>query len=233
MRAMSFRRGSRRRAKRLMDRLRADWLPPEFTRAHLTCGGSEGIETAMKAALQYQYARGRPEKSRIVSHSVSYHGTTLATTAVGGHEARRFGLAHALPEVPFIANAGSPALSWRRSRKLLCRRLRAHHRARGSGTHRGVRRGTHHRRERRRHSAARQLLARGTPHPCDEHDIVLIADEVMTGFGRTGLAFGPPALGPVAPDIFVSGKGLTGGYAPLTGIFADGCHRRTLGRTQA
>ncbi len=204
--------------ERLMERLQADWLPAEFTHAHLTCGGSEGIETAMKMALQYHYARGRPEKSRIVGHSVSYHGTTLATTAVGGHEARKFGLAHALPEHPTsptpdpLRCPGDDPASYY---------IEAFERTIG--------------REGPEHIAAFVAepiigASAGAIVPpddywpavrriCDANDILLIGDEVMTGFGRTGREFGHQHW-PVAPDIFVSGKGLTGGYAPLTGIFA-------------
>ena len=204
--------------ERLMDRLASDWLPEGFTHVHLTCGGSEGIETAMKVALQYHYARGRTEKSRIMGHSVSYHGTTLATTGVGGHEARRFGLAHALPEYP-----SSPTPD-----PLRC-----------PGDDPGSYYVDAFKRTIKREGPERIAAFIGEPiigasggaivppdsywpavrRICDENDILVIADEVMTGFGRTGLAFGHQHW-PVAPDIFVSGKGLTGGYAPLTGIFA-------------
>jgi adenosylmethionine-8-amino-7-oxononanoate aminotransferase len=54
---------------------------------------------------------------------------------------------------------------------------------------------------------------------CDEYGILLILDEVMTGFGRTGQPFGYQHW-PVTPDILVAGKGLAGGYAPLGGVFA-------------
>ena len=204
--------------ERLMDRLAADWLPAGFTHVHLTCGGSEGIETAMKVALQYHYARGRPEKSRIVGHSVSYHGTTLATTGVGGHEARRFGLAHALPEYPSSPTPDSlrcpgddPESYYVDAFERTIKREGPERIAAFIG-------------EPIIGASGGAIVPPDTYWPavrriCDENDILLIADEVMTGFGRTGLAFGHQHW-PVAPDIFVSGKGLTGGYAPLTGIFA-------------
>ena len=204
--------------QRLMDRLKADWLPPEFTRAHLTCGGSEGIETAMKVALQYHYAHGRPEKSSILGHSVSYHGTTLATTGVGGHEGRRFGLAHALPEYPSSPTpdplrcpGDDPASYYVEVFQRTIEREGPERIAAFVG-------------EPIIGASGGAIVPPDSYWPavrriCDEHDIVLIADEVMTGFGRTGLAFGHQHW-PAAPDIFVSGKGLTGGYAPLTGIFA-------------
>src|SRR4051794_19048165 len=91
--------------RRLVERLRAHWLPPRFDHIHLTCGGSEGIETAMKIAIQHHAARGAPERTKIIGRSVSYHGTTLATTAVGGHTARKKGLSHVLESYP---NAPTP-----------------------------------------------------------------------------------------------------------------------------
>ena len=88
--------------RNLIERLRADWLPPSFDHIHLTCGGSEGVETAMKIAIQSQAARGEPTRTKIIGRSVSYHGTTLATTAVGGHTARKKGLAHVLETYPSV-----------------------------------------------------------------------------------------------------------------------------------
>ena len=204
--------------ERLLDRLVADWLPAEFTRVHLTCGGSEGIETAMKIALQYHYARGHPEKFEIVGHSVSYHGTTLATTAVGGHEARRFGLTHALPKYPtspspdplrcpgddpgsYYVDAFERTIEREGPERIAAFVAEPIIGASGGAV---VPPDTYW-------PAVRRI--------CDAHDILLIADEVMTGFGRTGLAFGHQHW-PATPDIMVSGKGLTGGYAPLTGVFA-------------
>src|SRR6185437_13485948 len=55
---------------------------------------------------------------------------------------------------------------------------------------------------------------------CDEFGILLIIDEVMTGFGRTGARFGVEHWG-VRPDLLVSGKGLAGGYAAICGVFAS------------
>ena len=86
--------------RRLVERLCRDWLPAGFGHIHFTCGGSEAIETAMKIAVQHHAARGDSARHKIIGRSVSYHGTTLATTAVGGHTARKFGLAHVLEKYP-------------------------------------------------------------------------------------------------------------------------------------
>ena len=65
----------------LVRRLKNDWLPSAYSRMHFTCGGSEAIECAIKIAAQYFKAQGRPEKCTILGRQISYHGTTIATTA--------------------------------------------------------------------------------------------------------------------------------------------------------
>ena len=204
--------------KRLIERLSADWLPAELSRIHLACGGSEGVESAMKIALQHHCARGQPTKTKIIGRSVSYHGTTLATIAVGGHEARKKGVAHALADYP---SAPTPY-------PLRCPEDDAG-RYYVDALEQVI--------EREGPDTVAAFLAEpisgasggaivppdaywpGVRELCDRHDIILIVDEVMTGFGRTGLAFGYQHW-PIVPDILVAGKGLAGGYAPLVGIFA-------------
>jgi adenosylmethionine-8-amino-7-oxononanoate aminotransferase len=208
--------------RKLVERLRADWLPPRFDHIHLTCGGSEGVETAMKIAIQSQAARGEPRRSKIIGRTVSYHGTTLATTAVGGHTARKKGLAHVLETYP---TAPTPY-------PLRCP-LGANHPDAGRYYVDAVARvidaegpdtiaaflG-----EAINGSSGGAIVPpddywEGVRALCDSHGILLILDEVMTGFGRTGTPFGFQHWG-IEPDIFVSGKGLAGGYAPITGVFA-------------
>ena len=212
--------------ERLLERLTQDWLPPHLTRVHLTCSGSEGVETAMKIALQYQAARGKRGKTAIIGRTPSYHGTTLATAAISGHEARKRGLEQALEpyaQVPApyplrqsgadIARDCVDALE----REVL--RLGA--------------------------DSVAALLAEpivgasgGALVPpddywpqvralCDRHDMLLLSDDVMTGFGRTGAPFGLDHWG-VAADVLVAGKGLAGGYAPITGVFATEAVGETL-----
>ena len=204
--------------ERLLERLHGDWLPADLSRVHLTSGGSEGVEAVIKIALQYQAARGRPEKTKIISQTPSYHGTTLATLAVGGHEARKFGLAHVLPDVPRIA-APNPL---RRPSPDVCaaglNALEEAIRREDAGTVAGF--------------LAEPIVGAsgGALVPpdgywqavralCDRYDVLLLADEVMTGFGRTGTKFALDYWG-VVPDVVVAGKGLGGGYAPIVGVFA-------------
>lgn len=203
--------------ERLLDRLLRDWLSPSMTRIHLTTGGSEGVESLIEIAIEYHAARGTPSKTRIISQTPSYHGTTLATLAVGGHEARKFGLAHALPPVtqvpaPYalrcpVANVAQYCID-----------------ALEHAIHRqGADRVAGFLAEPIVGASGGALVPpdgywRAVRDLCDRHDILLLADEVMTGFGRTGTKFALDRW-QVEADVMVAGKGLGGGYAPITGVF--------------
>lgn len=204
--------------ERLLERLRADWLPPHLTRMHLTCGGSEGVETAMKIALQYQAARGMPGKTKIIGRTPSYHGTTLATAAVGGHAARRRGLEQALPAYPHVPAPYPLRCPEEDITEYCLRALRDVVRREGAETVAALLA------EPIVGASGGALVPPADYWPrvrafCNEADILLLADEVMTGFGRTGEAFALSHWA-VPADVMVAGKGLAGGYAPITGVFA-------------
>lgn len=206
----------------LAETLAADWLPPNLGRLHVTSGGSEAVEAALKMALQYQAACGRLERCKIVSRSVSYHGTTFTTTALSGHAARKRGLEHALVSYPRVptpyplrcplgrhhADAGAYYVA----------QLRETIEQEGADSIAAVVA------EPITGSSGGAIVPPDDYWPavrrlCDQHGILLILDEVMTGFGRTGQRFGYQHW-PIEPDILVAGKGLAGGYAPIGGVFA-------------
>ena len=206
----------------LVEALELNWLPPRLRRIHITSGGSDAIESAMKLAIQYHAARGEPGRRQIISRNVSYHGTTLATTAVSGHEGRKLGLAHILNVHPTAATPYPLRCPLGRyhpdAGRFYLDNLRATIEAEGPET-------------------IAALLAEpvtgssggaivppdeywpGAKQICDEYGILMIFDEVMTGFGRTGKPFAFQHWN-VEPDILVGGKGLAGGYAPIGGVFA-------------
>lgn len=208
--------------RRLLTRLTRDWLPASFPFVHLASGGSEGVETAMKLAIQYHAARGDTTRSKIIGRDVSYHGTTLATTAVGGHAARKRGLAHALEVYP-VTTAPYPLRSGRAPGDsnlgaFYVQALRETIAREGADTIAAFLA------EPITGSSGGAIVPPEDYWPgvralCDEYGILLLMDEVMTGFGRTGTVFGYQHW-PIEPDILVSGKGLAGGYAPLCGVFA-------------
>lgn len=204
--------------KALVQTLTRDWLPYALSRVHLTCGGSEAVETALKIAYQYFAARGLQKKHKVIGRTVSYHGTTLTTTAIGGHEARKRGLEHVLARFPRVETpyplrcpSSDPASYYVEA---LEHTIRDEH----PDTVAAV--------------LAEPIIGAsgGAIVPpdgywervrelCTQNDILLIMDEVMTGFGRTGEAFGYQHW-PIEPDILIGGKGLGGGYAPIVGVFA-------------
>jgi len=206
----------------LIESLRKDWLPESFTRAHFTSDGSESNEAAIKLALHYQQAIGQFQRTKIIGRSISYHGTTLATASISGHPKRKKGLESALPKFCEVA---SPY-------PLRCP-LGHFHENTGSYYANLLQEEI----ETQGPENVAAFLAEpitgtsgGAIVPpedywpkvreiCDRYGVILVMDEVMTGFGRTGSKFGYQHW-PIEPDILVGGKGLAGGYAPLGGVFA-------------
>ena len=206
----------------LVERLIDRWLPPGRWRVALTSGGSESVDAALRLARQHHVAAGRPGRWKIIGRDLSYHGTTLATLAVGGHAKRRAGLEPLLldlPKAPPCYCLRCPFGLALPSCGVACvdaieKRIEAE----GPETVAAVIA------EPVVGSTAGALVPPDSYWPrlaeiCRRHGALLIADEVMTGFGRTGRRFAVDHWG-VVPDILVGGKGLTGGYAPMGAVFA-------------
>jgi adenosylmethionine-8-amino-7-oxononanoate aminotransferase len=205
----------------LAERLQKEWLPDGLSRVHLSSGGSEAVDAALRLARLYQVAVGRTKKYKIIGRDISYHGTTIATLAVGGHADRRAGLEPMWPDTP---RAPTP-YPLRHHQKfdgecgMVCAdALETIIQAEGPDTIAAFIA------EPMIGSSGGAIIPPDTYWPrvqeiCQRHDILIIIDEVMTGFGRTGKKFGVDHWN-IKPDILVSGKGLTAGYAPLVGIFA-------------
>ena len=202
--------------ERLVQRL-ARWTPPGIDRFFFTSGGSESVEAALKFAFLYHHVRGRQSKTRIVSRNLSYHGNTLGALSVSGNRARRADFEHVLFDWPKIPPSYCYRCPWQRSYPgcdLDCAQALEEAIARHGADQIAA------------FIAEPMVGASGGVIPpvaeywpriaeiCRRHDIVLIADEVMTGFGRTGKRFAVEHWG-VTPDIIVGGKGLTGGYVPM------------------
>jgi adenosylmethionine-8-amino-7-oxononanoate aminotransferase len=201
---------------------------------YFTSGGSESIETALKLARQYQVEIGQKQRYQILSRKQSYHGSTLGALSVSGNRRRR---EIYLPMVREFAHVGMP----------YCYRC-------AFDCTDGCRNcGQEYAAELDRAIAAANdeaaafifeplsgaTLGAVVPPPgylqsvaeiCRRHGVLLIADEVMTGMGRTGRNFavehwfGNDGLGNdgnVAPDILVTAKGLSSGYAPLGAVIAS------------
>ena len=207
----------------LVERLRSDWLPEGLHHIHLTSGGSEGVESAVKIALQHFSAKGETRRLKVMARELSYHGTTIAMAGLSGHISRKRGLEGFLQSFP-IAPTPWP---------LRCP-LGAHHPDAGAWYVAETRKAME--------AEGPDTIAAIVVEPmtgssggaitppdgyhaglralCDEFGILLIVDEVMTGFGRVGAKFGVDAFG-MRPDILVGGKGLAGGYAAICGVYAS------------
>ena len=208
---------------RLVERLVDRWLPAGLTRVTLTSGGSESVDAALRLARQHHVAAGRPTRWKLIGRELSYHGTTLATLAVGGHPKRRHGLEPLLgswPKAPACDCLRCPLGLEPASCGVACAdAVEERILAEGPDTVAAVIA------EPIVGSTAGALVPPDGYWPrlaeiCRRHGVLLIADEVMTGFGRTGRPFAVQHWN-VTPDILVGGKGLAGGYAPMGGVFAS------------
>lgn len=189
----------------LVERLTDGWLPGPLRRCLFVSGGSESVETALRIARQHHVARGDLDRWKILGRTISYHGATLGALGVANHDRRRAGLEPLLLDLP-----KADFFDAERVRKLVEAEDPASIAAiivePVSGASGGA-------------LVPPDDYLPGLRSICDDHGILLIADEVMTGFGRTGANFDVDHFS-VVPDILVSGKGLGGGYVPIGGVFA-------------
>ena len=196
----------------------------ESGRVYLVSGGSEAIETAIKIARQYQIDSGRPGRTKIISRWQSYHGSSMGALALTGNVARRAFYLPMFADMPHIA----PCYCYRcpydlkfPSCETACvEDLESAILQNGPDTIAafiaepivGATLGA---------VAAVDGYWRRAREICSKYDILMIADEVMTGIGRTGKNFGIDHW-KVVPDLIVTGKGLSAGYAPLGAVIARG-----------
>lgn len=173
--------------------------------------GSIAVEVALKMALQYQLARGQHEKTRILSLRKAYHGDTFATMALCDPVDGMHAMFQAQLTPHLFAPAPQRAFDevWQDSDgQALSAIFQQHHASLAAFVLEPVLQGAggmrlYHPEYLR---LARQL--------CDQYDVLLICDEIATGFGRTGKLFAVEHAG-IIPDILCLGKALSGGYITL------------------
>jgi adenosylmethionine-8-amino-7-oxononanoate aminotransferase len=190
---------------------------------YFTCGGSESVETALKLARQYQVEIGQTKRYQVLSRSQSYHGSTLGALSVSGNKRRR---EIYLPMVREFAHIGIP-YCYRCHYDCTdgCRNCGQEYAAeleRAIESSNGETAGFIF------EPVSGATLGAVVPPPgylqriaevCRRHGVLLIADEVMTGMGRTGRNFAIEHWD-IAPDILIAAKGLSSGYAPLGAVIA-------------
>ncbi|MCV2877011.1 aspartate aminotransferase family protein [Rhodobacteraceae bacterium XHP0102] len=206
-------------AQMVMDR-----APDHMSKVYFGLGGSDANETNIKLVWYYNNIRGLPQKKKIISRWRGYHGSGLMSGSLTG-----LSLFHQKFDLPFdtVLHTTSPYYFRRDDLSLSEAEFSAKCAAdleeliarEGADTIAAF--------------IAEPLLGTGgiVPPPAGywdaiqpilhKHDILLIADEVVTGFGRMGSMFGSPHYG-ITPDIMTIAKGLTSAYAPLSGsILSD------------
>jgi adenosylmethionine-8-amino-7-oxononanoate aminotransferase len=192
------------------------------SRVWVTCTGTDATDDAVRLARQYWVEKGKPSKYQIISRWQAFHGNTISVAGYSGITARRRTFQPMYVDMPHIP----PAFCYRcpfehtfPSCNLLCARaLETTIRQQGP--------------ENVAAFIAEPVVGAAlgcAPAPegyfqlireiCDRYDILFIADEVMTGWGRTGLLWGVDHWG-VTPDIIATAKGMTAGYTPLSAIIA-------------
>lgn len=190
---------------RLIERLTASWLPDGLTRCLFVSGGSESVDSALRIARQHHACRGETGRTKVIGRAISYHGATLATLSVANHDRRRAGLEpflHDWPKAdPFDHEAVRKLVEAEDPGSIAAIIVEPVSGASGAAL------------------VPPDDYLPGLRSICDDHGILLISDEVMTGFGRTGARFGVDHQ-QVVPDILVGGKGLGGGYVPMGAVFA-------------
>ncbi|MBI4386616.1 MAG: aminotransferase class III-fold pyridoxal phosphate-dependent enzyme [Elusimicrobia bacterium] len=212
--------------------------PGLLNKAYFLCSGSEAVEAALKLARQYWAEIGRPAKRKILATAPGYHGNTLLALSASarGHTKKYFdGWLVDVPTIPApysyrcpcspiarmdrasgerpapgSCSGDCPACSGSALEEAILKEGPETVAAfivepiGGSSTGASVPRNDYHKR-------IREI--------CDRHSVLFIADEVLTGAGRTGTWLALGHYG-VAPDIVIMGKGLSGGYAPLSAVVA-------------
>lgn len=171
--------------------------PQGLTRVFYSDDGSTAMEVAIKMALQYWQHRNQPQRTKFVAFADAYHGDTLGAVSIGGIDLFHSAFRPLLFDVIRVHEIGAVA-----------QLMREHSDTVAAVVIEPLVQG----------AAGMKLWKRGLLTElrglCTEHGTLLIADEVMTGFGRTGTMFACEQEG-VTPDLMAVAKGLTGGYLPL------------------
>lgn len=195
--------------------------PGGLDSCYFVSGGSEALETAIKLCRQYWLERDRSEKWKVVGCQPSFHGSTLATLSAGSHQARRARHEPLLLDFPHIdapngyrgcghcaGNGGCTLRCARELERVLDRVDPETVAAMVIEPIAGAAGGAH---------LPPDGYLETLQAICETRDVLLIADEVITGFGRTGAWFAVDHW-QITPDVIAFAKGVSGGYAPLGGL---------------
>src|SRR5881275_2370451 len=199
--------------------LLAELAPGDLSTVKFQCGGSEVTEAAIKLARQYHRLTGSPGKTKIIGRYLSWHGSTLGALSASGLKSRKTvneplapGFLHVFPPTCYRCPFGKSYPDC----GITCATLV------GDVI------------EMEDPATVAAVMVEPIGHTggiidppeeylpllreiCDRHNVLLIFDEIITGIGRTGHMFAADTFG-VVPDVLCLGKGLSGGYAPLSAM---------------
>ena len=204
--------GTNERAIELADRL-SKLMYPSINTFFFTSGGAESSETSFKTARFYWKAVGKPDKIKVISRMRAYHGVTMAAMSATGlpafwpmFEPRTPGFSHIDPPDPYRFDGDGAAFANKLEAEILKQgpdtvAAFIAEPVQGAG---GV-------------IVPPDTYFKRIREICDKYEVLLIADEVITGFGRTGRWFGLERYD-IEPDIIQFAKGITSGYVPLGGV---------------
>jgi adenosylmethionine-8-amino-7-oxononanoate aminotransferase len=197
-----------------------DFAPSGMSRVYFVSGGSEATEVALKIVRQYHLERGDPSRVKVIGRWQGYHGATVGALSLGGHTLYRKDY---LPYTLDFPHIQAP----------YCYRCRFDREYSSCGIICAYELERTIKQEGKESIAAfisepvtGSTLGAVAPPPeyfpiireiCDRYGILLVLDEVVTGFGRTGKNFGIDHWG-VVPDLIIAGKGISSGYTPLGAV---------------
>jgi adenosylmethionine-8-amino-7-oxononanoate aminotransferase len=196
----------------------AGLAPGDLNRVFFTSGGGESVETALKVVRQYHKLTGNPNKTKIIAREVAYHGTTMGALAATGVTALRQPFEPFTPGGCHVPNTNQYRLPPGYGAENLAEAVAHRIEFEGPDTVAAV--------------IMEPVQNAGgcfTPPEgyfqrvreiCDEHDVLLISDEVICAWGRLGHWFGAERYG-YQPDIITTAKGLTSSYAPMGAMIAS------------
>jgi adenosylmethionine-8-amino-7-oxononanoate aminotransferase len=196
----------------------AGLAPGDLNRVFFTSGGSEAVESALKLVRQYHKLRGKSAKTKVIAREVAYHGTTMGALAATGITALRAPFEPFMPGGCHVPNTNLYRLPPGYGAENLAEAVAHRIEFEGPDTVAAV--------------IMEPVQNAGgcfTPPEgyfqrvreiCDEHDVVMISDEVICSWGRLGEYFGAQRYD-YQPDIITTAKGLTSSYAPMGAVIAS------------